>query len=324
MSVILVTGAAGFIGYFLSQQLLAQGHRVIGIDNLNDYYDVRLKQQRLEKLNQLDEFTFHPVDISQQQNVEAVFAEHAIEKVVHLAAQAGVRYSIENPRAYIESNVDGFFNVIEACRLHDVVDFLYASSSSVYGNHAESPLHTGLNVDAPVSLYAATKKSNELVAHTYSHIYGMRTTGLRFFTVYGPMGRPDMAYFKFANAMFAGQTIDVYNHGDLYRDFTYIDDIVEGIVRLVEQQRNEDASYRVFNIGNHSPVKLLDFIEILEDKLGKKADKRFLEMQPGDVYSTCADVTALRQEVGFEPNTQLEQGLENFAKWYKEVWAPLR
>ncbi len=319
---ILVTGAAGFIGYYVCQRLLREGNTVVGIDNLNDYYDVSLKQQRLSLLEQEQGFTFYPIDIANQENVEAVFLEHQFSQVINLAAQAGVRYSIENPRAYIESNVDGFFNILENCRQHKVQQLLYASSSSVYGNSELSPLSTEHNVDKPISLYAATKKSNELMAHTYAHLYGLRTTGLRFFTVYGPMGRPDMAYFKFANAMFSGKTIDVYNHGDLYRDFTYIDDIVEGVFRLTHLKPSVEGEvpYAVYNIGNHTPVKLLDFIEILEAKLGLSADKNYLPMQPGDVYSTCADVSALKDAVGFEPNTSLDEGLTRFATWYKNDW----
>lgn len=321
---VLVTGAAGFIGFHLSARLLRDGHEVVGVDSLNSYYSPALKQARLAILSSHQSFTFKQLDLAYQSAVDTVFEEYRYDCVVHLAAQAGVRYSIDNPRAYIESNIDGFFNVLEACRNHKVKHFLYASSSSVYGNSAVSPLSTEQNVDRPISLYAATKKSNELMAHTYSHLYQMRTTGLRFFTVYGPWGRPDMAYFKFAEAITQGRSIDVYNHGDLYRDFTYIDDIVEGVVRLIAQaEPSAEQRYAVYNIGNHTPVKLLDFIAILEAELGLVAVKNFVDMQPGDVYSTCADVGPLRDAIGFEPITGLQQGLASFVDWYKNVWLSL-
>lgn len=320
---ILVTGAAGFIGFFLSQRLLEQGYDVVGVDNLNAYYDVNLKKNRLAILRNYSNFMFYKTDICDQADVHAIFGRYKFEKVVHLAAQAGVRYSIENPQAYIESNIVGFFNIMDAAREYGVADFLYASSSSVYGNAEESSLSTDLNVDHPVSLYAATKKSNELIAHTYSHLYGLNTTGLRFFTVYGPLGRPDMAYFKFAKSIMEGRTIQVYNNGDLWRDFTYIDDIVEGIDRLLHRKVAVGCGeYDVFNIGNHSPVKLLDFIEVLEQHLGRKANKQMVGMQPGDVYSTCADVEALQKAVGFEPSTALSDGLAKFAIWFKGDWYP--
>lgn len=315
---ILITGAAGFIGFHTCLRLLQEGNQVVGIDNFNDYYDTRLKHARVEQLQVFPEFTLYPIDIAQKEGVEALFSEHQFTQVIHLAAQAGVRYSIDNPRAYLESNLDGFFNVLENCRQHNIGRFIYASSSSVYGNSDDSPFSVDQQVDKPISLYAATKKSNELMAHTYSHLYGMQTVGLRFFTVYGPWGRPDMAYFKFANAMREGRSIGVYNHGDLYRDFTYIDDIVEGVLRLASCE--DLPPYKVFNIGNHTPVKLLDFIALLEKHLGAEAKKEFLPMQAGDVFSTCADVSELKAAVGFEPSTSLDDGLAKFADWYK-TWA---
>lgn len=321
----LITGAAGFIGHFLAKRLLEKGCRVIGVDNLNDYYDVSLKQARLERLRPYERFTFIKGDIADKDFVIKSFTDHKPEIVVNLAAQAGVRYSITNPDVYIQSNIIGFFNILEACRIYPVDHLIYASSSSVYGANEKTPFSEKDFVDNPVSLYAATKKSNELMAYTYSHLYRIPATGLRFFTVYGPMGRPDMAYFSFTQKILKGQTIQVFNHGDMYRDFTYIDDIVEGIVRVIAKPPAADAKgvrHRVFNIGNNSPEKLTVFIETLEKALSEAvgreitAQKEYLPMQPGDVPRTFADTTALEQAVGFKPSTSIEEGLTEFAKWY--------
>lgn len=321
----LITGAAGFIGHFLAKRLLEEGCRVIGVDNLNDYYDVSLKQARLERLRPYERFTFIKGDIADKDFVIKSFTDHKPEIVVNLAAQAGVRYSITNPDVYIQSNIIGFFNILEACRIYPVDHLIYASSSSVYGANEKTPFSEKDFVDNPVSLYAATKKSNELMAYTYSHLYRIPATGLRFFTVYGPMGRPDMAYFSFTQKILKGQTIQVFNHGDMYRDFTYIDDIVEGIVRVIAKPPAADAKgvrHRVFNIGNNSPEKLTVFIETLEKALSEAvgreitAQKEYLPMQPGDVPRTFADTTALEQAVGFKPSTSIEEGLTEFAKWY--------
>ena len=323
MSKILITGCAGFIGFHLSRFLLEQGEEVTGIDNLNDYYEVSLKEARLGLLKPYDGFSFRKGDIADKETVNALFEEEKPEIVVNLAAQAGVRYSIENPQAYIDSNLVGFFNILEGCRHYPVKHLLYASSSSVYGNQQKTPFSVEDPVDHPISLYAATKKSNELMAHAYCHLYGIPSTGLRFFTVYGPFGRPDMAYFSFAKKIYAEQPIQVFNQGDLYRDFTYIDDIVKGIVAMLKHPPvpNEAGDrYKVYNIGNHTPVKLLDFIETLEKALGKKAEKVFLPMQPGDVYQTYADVTELMKDFDFKPSTPIEEGLERFAEWYKEYY----
>ena len=323
MSKILITGCAGFIGFHLSRFLLEQGEEVTGIDNLNDYYEVSLKEARLRLLKPYDGFSFRKGDIADKETVKTLFEEEKPEIVVNLAAQAGVRYSIENPQAYIDSNLVGFFNILEGCRHYPVKHLLYASSSSVYGNQQKTPFSVEDPVDHPISLYAATKKSNELMAHAYSHLYGIPSTGLRFFTVYGPFGRPDMAYFSFAKKIYAGQPIQVFNQGDLYRDFTYIDDIVKGIVAMLKHPPvpNEAGDcYKVYNIGNHTPVKLLDFIETLEKALGKKAEKVFLPMQPGDVYQTYADVTELMKDFDFKPSTPIAEGLERFARWYKEYY----
>jgi len=331
LSKVLVTGAAGFIGSFVSHALLDRGDEVIGLDNLNDYYDVSLKESRLDRLTGRDGFRFERLDLADRAGMEKLFANEGFDKVVNLAAQAGVRYSIDNPHAYIDSNIVGFMNVLEGCRHHQVKHLVYASSSSVYGANESMPFSTHDNVDHPISLYAASKKANELMAHTYSHLYGLPTTGLRFFTVYGPWGRPDMAYFKFAKAILAGDPIDVYNDGKMQRDFTYIDDVVEGVVRILDKVavgnplwdgKNPDASssrapWRVFNIGNHSPVALLDFIEALEGALEKKAEKRMLPMQPGDVPATAADVDDLMREVDFKPGTRIEIGIKNFVQWYR-------
>ena len=323
MSTILVTGAAGFIGYHLSQALLEGGEQVVGYDNLNDYYEVSLKESRLKQLRDDDAFTFVKGDLADKEALMTLFERYHFDKVVNLAAQAGVRYSIENPDAYINSNIIGFYNILECCRHYPVKHLVFASSSSVYGANKKIPFSTEDKVDKPVSLYAATKKSNELLAYSYCKLYGIPATGLRFFTVYGPYGRPDMAYFKFTRAIEAGETIKVFNHGDMYRDFTYIDDIVEGVVRLlphIPKQDENGAAYKIYNIGNNQPEKLMDFIEILEDAIGKKAEKEFLPMQPGDVYQTYADVTDLMADVGFKPETSLREGIGRFMDWYKEYY----
>ncbi|MEY2985094.1 MAG: hypothetical protein RLZZ568_1711 [Cyanobacteriota bacterium] len=323
MSKILVTGAAGFIGFHCCQQLLAQGQRVIGLDNLNDYYDVSLKEARLAQLKDRKNFSFTKLDLADRQGMAEFFAQEQPRQVVHLAAQAGVRYSLENPHAYVDSNLIGFVNILEGCRHHSVEHLVYASSSSVYGANKKIPFSVTDNVDYPVSLYAATKKANELMAHTYSHLYGIPTTGLRFFTVYGPWGRPDMAYFSFTKAIIAGDPIKVFNHGQMQRDFTYIDDIVEGVVRVLARIPSpslNNVPYRLYNIGNHQPVTLGDFIITLEACLGKKAEKVFLPMQMGDVPTTYADVTDLMAEVGFAPSTPLTTGLERFVSWYRSFY----
>ncbi len=320
---ILITGAAGFIGFFLVRAVLGKGNQVVGIDNLNDYYDVSLKKARLEQLTALDGFTFVEMDISDRRAVKSIFEKNHFDAVVNLAAQAGVRYSLENPDAYIDSNLTGFANILEGCRHNKPAHLVYASSSSVYGANRKMPFSTGDNVDYPVSLYAATKKSNELMAHAYSHLYGIPVTGLRFFTVYGPWGRPDMAYFKFARAILEGSPIDVYNYGKMKRDFTYIDDIVEGIIQIMDKipdagvQPETSAPYRLLNIGNNMPVELGDFIETLEGLLKKKAVKNMLPMQPGDVPATYADISDLTALTGFRPQTSLKKGLGEFVKWYK-------
>lgn len=327
----LVTGAAGFIGFYLSKKLLDQGCIVIGIDNLNDYYDVNLKHTRLDLLKSYDKFTFIKADISDKEMVNKLFEDHKPNIVVNLAAQAGVRYSIENPDVYIQSNIVGFHNILEACRYYPVDHLVYASSSSVYGSNKKVPFEETDFVDHPVSLYASTKKSNELMAHTYSHLYKIPTTGLRFFTVYGPMGRPDMAYFGFANKYFNGKPIKIFNNGDfdndLYRDFTYIDDIVEGIERLLSNPpKGEGVQHRVFNIGNNNPERLMVFIEALEKALGKalgrevEFDKVFEPIKPGDVPATYASTKLLQEAVGFKPETSIEEGLQKFADWYVDYY----
>ncbi len=331
----LITGAAGFIGFHLSHRLLDMGWDVVGIDNLNDYYDPSLKRSRLDILQKNERFTFHKIDIADREGIERLFEGNSFSVVVNLAAQAGVRYSIENPRAYIDSNIVGFLNILEGCRHSEsVCHLVYASSSSVYGANTSYPFSVRDNVDHPVSLYAATKKSNELMAHTYSHLYGLPTTGLRFFTVYGPWGRPDMALFKFTRAIRAGVPIDVYGQGDMRRDFTFIDDIVEGVVRVMTAVPQSDpqwrgdapnpssslAPWRVFNIGNHDPVELLHFIEVIEKALGITAEKNMMPMQPGDVRATAADVQALSDAVGFEPSTPIEEGVNHFIQWYLEYY----
>ncbi|HEY3591391.1 MAG TPA: NAD-dependent epimerase [Buttiauxella sp.] len=330
----LVTGAAGFIGFYVSERLLAAGHQVIGIDNLNDYYDVNLKRARLDLLIPHSSFRFDKIDLADRNAMAELFAAEKFDRVIHLAAQAGVRYSIDNPHAYADSNLVGHLNVLEGCRHNKVGHLLYASSSSVYGLNRKLPFSTDDRVDHPISLYAATKKANELMSHTYSHLYGLPTTGLRFFTVYGPWGRPDMALFKFTRAIVEGKSIDVYNHGQMRRDFTYIDDIAEAIVRLqdVIPQANAEwtvengtpatssAPYRVYNIGNSHPVTLMDYITALENALGKVAQKNMLPMQPGDVLETSADTQALYEVIGFKPQTAVSDGVQRFVDWYKAFY----
>jgi UDP-glucuronate 4-epimerase len=330
----LVTGAAGFIGFYVSQRLCAAGHEVVGIDNLNDYYDVNLKLARLAELEPQSLFTFVKVDLSDRTGIADLFAQEKFDRVIHLAAQAGVRYSIDNPMAYADSNLVGHLAILEGCRHNNVKHLVYASSSSVYGLNSKVPFSTSDSVDHPISLYAATKKSNELMAHTYSHLYDIPTTGLRFFTVYGPWGRPDMALFKFTKAIVNGDSIDVYNNGDMRRDFTYIDDIVEGIIRIqdIVPRRDENwtvesgsaadssAPYKVFNIGNGSPIKLTEFIESLESALGVKAKQNLMPMQPGDVYQTYADVDDLFKVTGYKPSMDVAQGVNNFVQWYRDFY----
>lgn len=323
MKTYLVTGAAGFIGFFLSKALLDKGEQVIGLDNLNDYYEVSLKESRLAVLKKYENFQFYRADLADKEAVFAIFKQNLPAVVVNLAAQAGVRYSIENPDAYISSNIEGFFHILEACRHYPVEHLVFASSSSVYGGNKKVPFSTEDQVDKPVSLYAATKKSNELMAYAYSKLYGIPLTGLRFFTVYGPMGRPDMAYFKFAKKIMAGEPIQIYNHGDMRRDFTYIDDIVAGIEKILCHPPGKDengAAYKIYNIGNNKPEKLMDYISVLERCLGKEAKKEFLPMQPGDVYETYADVTDLMHDFDFKPSTTIEEGLSRFAEWFLDYY----
>jgi UDP-glucuronate 4-epimerase len=331
---ILVTGAAGFIGMHVCQLLLERGDSIVGIDSLNDYYDVGLKKARLARLSDRKGFVFEQVDVSSMTSLADLFARHQIDQVVHLAAQAGVRYSITDPHVYGSSNLVGFLNVLEACRHFNVGHLVYASSSSVYGGNCKMPFSESDAVDHPVSLYAATKKANELMAHSYSHLYALPTTGLRFFTVYGPWGRPDMSPVLFARAIFEGRPIDVFNHGKMQRDFTYIDDIVEGVVRVLDKPATSNVSYdalnpdpatssapwRVFNIGNHQPVELLDYIALLEQAIGKPAIKNFKPLQPGDVLATYADTQALRSWSGFAPATPLASGLGKFAEWVRQYY----
>ena len=328
---ILVTGAAGFIGFHLAQRLLARGDAVTGLDNLNDYYEVSLKEARLKQLTDRANFRFVRLDLADRAGMAELFAKERFDVVINLAAQAGVRYSLINPHAYIDANLAGFMNILEGCRHHGVKHLVYASSSSVYGANTAMPFSVHDNVDHPVSLYAASKKANELMAHTYSHLYNLPTTGLRFFTVYGPWGRPDMALFLFTRAILAGKPIDVFNHGKMRRDFTYIDDIVEGVVRVADNiaapnpawsgdapdPGTSRAPYRLYNIGNHSPVELMRLIEVLEDALGKTAEKNFLPIQPGDVPATYADVDDLIRDVGFKPETPIEEGVGRFVEWYR-------
>ncbi|EQB86574.1 UDP-glucuronate 4-epimerase [Clostridium punense] len=331
---IVVTGVGGFIGYHVSKYLVNNNVSVLGIDNYDSYYDVNLKKSRVGQLANNELFQFIKCDLTDFNSLEHAFDKFTPEYVIHLAAQAGVRYSIENPNAYIDSNLVGFMNVLEACRKYSVKHLIYASSSSVYGGNKVAPFSTGHHTDHPVSFYAATKKANELFAHSYSQLYGIPTTGLRFFTVYGPWGRPDLAYYKFTKKIFDGETIDVYNHGQMERDFTYIDDIVEGIVRLIDKPpvANPDwdetkdsisssfAPYKVYNIGSSNPVKLEDFINILEKKIGIEAKKKFMDMQPGDVLRTYADVSDLEKDINFKPQTSLEEGLGKFVDWYREYY----
>lgn len=331
---ILVTGAAGFIGSKLTERLIARGDEVLGYDNLNDYYDPALKHARLARLTPLPGFSFVQASLEDRDALEAAFDDFKPQRVVNLAAQAGVRYSLENPRAYIDSNIVGFLNILECCRHRGVEHLVYASSSSVYGANRKLPFAVEDSVDHPVSLYAASKKTNELMAHTYSHLFGLPTTGLRFFTVYGPWGRPDMALFLFTRKILAGEPIDVFNHGKHTRDFTYIDDIVEGVIRTLDRVPGPDptydplhpspatssAPYRVYNIGNNAPVELLRYIEVLEDCLGRKAEKRLLPLQPGDVPDTYADVGALTRDTGYQPATPVEVGVRNFVEWYRDFY----
>ncbi|MFC7060546.1 NAD-dependent epimerase [Halobacillus seohaensis] len=330
---ILITGAAGFIGAHVAKRLLQEGHSVIGIDNLNNYYDVQLKRDRLTWLKH-NNFIFKKSDRQNQRSINSIFEKHQPSIVIDLAAQAGVRYSLENPHAYINSNISGFINMLEACRHYKVHHLIYASSSSVYGANTTMPFSVHDNVDHPVSIYAATKKSNELMAHTYSHLYGLPTTGLRFFTVYGPWGRPDMALFSFTKAILEGKPIKIFNYGNMQRDFTYIDDIVEGVVRLIDNKPSPNlewngaspdpassyAPYKIYNLGNSKPVKLLDFVSAIENKLGKKAIKEFMPLQNGDIISTYADVKDLMTDVGYKPDTSIEEGIDKFIDWYKDYY----
>ena len=330
----LLTGAAGFIGFHTAQYLLNRGDEVIGVDNLNNYYDPSLKEARLSQLKNNDNFSFHKIDIIDKEAIDSIFKSESPDYVIHLAAQAGVRYSLENPYAYIDSNITGFMNILEACRYYPVKHLVFASSSSVYGANTLMPFSVSDNVDHPLSLYATTKKSNELMAHTYSHLYNIPVSGLRFFTVYGPWGRPDMALFIFTRKILNGETIDVFNNGQHKRDFTYVDDIVEGVVRVSDNIATSNpewdsdkpdpatskAPYRLYNIGNNTPVELMYFIELIEKNLNKKADKNYLPLQPGDVPETYANVDALIDYVGYSPSTSIESGIENFIKWYKEYY----
>lgn len=319
---ILVTGAAGFIGFHLCNKLLHLGHSILGLDNLNSYYDPTLKQARLNQLLDHSTFSFHPLDLSDTTATAQFFREHQPAIVIHLAAQAGVRYSLQNPHAYLDSNLAGFLNVLEGCRHHPVKHLIYASSSSVYGANTKIPFAVGDPVDQPVSLYAATKRANELMAYTYSHLYQVPTTGLRFFTVYGPWGRPDMAYFSFTRAILAGEPIKVFNHGNMRRDFTYIDDIVEGILRVSDRPPgpSDAPPHRLYNLGNNQPVSLIHFISVLETCLGISAQKEFLPMQLGDLPETYADIDNLMRDTGFKPNIPLEIGIQYFVKWYRAYY----
>ena len=319
----LITGGAGFIGFYLSKRLLEKGARVIGFDNLNDYYEVALKEARLEILKQFSGYTFVKGDLADKEAVSSVFQKYTPDIAVNLGAQAGVRYSIDNPDAYISSNLIGFYNILEGCRHFGIEHLVFASSSSVYGGNKKVPFSTEDKVDGPVSLYAATKKSNELMAHAYSKLYGYPVTGLRFFTVYGPMGRPDMAYLKLAKKIMNGEPIQVYNNGDMLRDFTYIDDIITGVYHILcnpPVANEEGIAYKIYNIGNNKPVKLMDFITMLEKCLGKEAVKEYYPMQPGDVYQTYADVSELMEDFDFRPDTSIEEGLSKFVAWFKEYY----
>lgn len=328
---VLVTGVAGFIGYHFAQRLLVENMQVYGIDNLNAYYDVNLKKDRLTQLSLQPGFTFQFLDLNDRDRISQLFTEHQFDYVVNLAAQAGVRYSLENPFAYVDSNMSGFVNLLEGCRRSRVKHLVFASSSSVYGANTKVPFSVTDNVDHPISLYAASKKANELFAHVYSHLYNLPTTGLRFFTVYGPWGRPDMAYFKFVQAIDAGKPIDVYNFGNMMRDFTYIDDVIEGVFRVMskppqslntsaDNSPQEKAPYKIYNIGNNKPVQLMTFITTIEKALGKIATKNFLPMQPGDVLSTYADVDELIKDVGFKPTTPIDEGINHFVEWYQKYY----
>ncbi len=331
---VLVTGVAGFIGFHTARALLERGDQVVGVDNLNAYYDPALKQARLQQIHGRNGFTFHKIDLADRNAVAELFRQEHPDRVIHLAAQAGVRYAAENPHAYLDSNLAGFLNILEGCRHTAVEHLVYASSSSVYGASTQMPFSVHHNVDHPLSFYAATKKSNELMAHSYSHLYGLPTTGLRFFTVYGPWGRPDMSLFLFCRKILAGEPIDVFNHGRHRRDFTYIDDIVEGVLRTTDQVAAPEPSwsgdapdpatsaapYRLFNIGNNQPVELMHFIECIEKALGRTAEKNFLPLQPGDVEATYADIDALSDAVGFRPSTSIEDGIERFVAWYREFY----
>ena len=331
---VLVTGAAGFIGFHLARRLLKDGYHVVGVDNINPYYEVALKEARLEALKKESNFTFFKLDLCDRKQLEDIFGGMGFDVVVNLAAQAGVRYSIENPYAYVDSNLVGFVNILECCRHNQVKHLVFASSSSVYGANTKMPFSVHHNVDHPVSLYAATKKANELMAHTYSHLYRLPCTGLRFFTVYGPWGRPDMALFLFTRAILEDKPIKVFNHGKMQRDFTYIDDIIEGVVRVMGRlpeanptwngdapdPGTSSAPYKVYNIGNNNPVALIKFIEVIESVLGLKARKEFMDMQPGDVTATYADVDDLMADVGFKPATPIETGIERFVEWFKEFY----
>lgn len=330
----LVTGAAGFIGFFTAKRLLESGHQVIGIDNLNGYYDVALKQARLNELAPFEQFNFVKLDLADRDGIAELFNTHAFDRVIHLAAQAGVRYSLDNPFAYADANLVGHLSILEGCRHHKVKHLIYASSSSVYGLNSKMPFSTDDAVDHPVSLYAATKKANELMSHTYSHLYQIPTSGLRFFTVYGPWGRPDMALFKFTKAILNGDPIDIYNQGDLARDFTYIDDIVAGILAVADtvpqanpewtsetgSPKNSSAPYKLYNIGNGSPVKLMDFVQAIEQATGKTAKKNFMPMQPGDVYKTWADTQDLVASTGVQPKVSVNDGIQNFVNWYRNYY----
>lgn len=340
---ILITGTAGFIGFHLANKMQKQGIEIIGIDNINDYYSTDLKYARLAEAGisreaetwnkkivstKYPNYSFVRMNLEDREQIQQLFKEESFDMVCNLAAQAGVRYSIENPHAYIDSNIVGFINILEACRHNNIKHLVYASSSSVYGNSKKMPLSVTDSVDNPISLYAATKKSNELMAYTYSHLYNIPTTGLRFFTVYGPWGRPDMAYFSFTKNILSETPIKIFNHGDLYRDFTYIDDIVEGVIKILNKPPKKVSKeaektippYKVHNIGNSSPVKLMDFIRTIENVLGKEASKEYLDMQPGDVYKTYADVSELERDFGYSPNTPLAEGIGNFVKWYNEFY----
>lgn len=319
----LITGGAGFIGYFLSKRLLEAGARVIGFDCLTDYYDVSLKEDRLTRLMQFDKYTFVKGNLADKDAVAGLFVDYKPDVVVNLGAQAGVRYSIDHPDSYIQANIVGFYHILEACRHYPVSHLVFASSSSVYGGNNKVPFSTQDQVDRPVSLYAATKKSDELMAYAYCKLYGIKATGIRFFTVYGPMGRPDMAYFKFAKKIMEGQPIQIYNHGDMMRDFTYIDDIITGIYNILANPPKTDdlgAAYKIYNIGNHQPVKLMDFITTLEKYLGKEAKKEYLPMQPGDVYQTYADVSELVEDFQYKPETSIEDGLKEFVEWFLDYY----